>query len=199
MIEVDQREVERFRLLALPLLDQVVTLARYLSRDAAEAEDAAQETFLRAWRYFGSFSGNSIKPWLFSILRNVLRSRDPTRFEPLPQDGDIGAHPIEPLWGEVTPSPESEASRADEAAHLRCLIRRLPTVYREALLLKEFDNLSYREIAEVTGVPIGTVMSRLARARQQLRAAWIKSETSVVTQNEFGLGIGRPAMNEAPR
>src|SRR5262249_54388375 len=72
MIETDQREAERFRRLALPLLDEVYTFARYLTRDAAEAEDAAQETYLRALRYFSGFSGESIKPWLFTILRNVL-------------------------------------------------------------------------------------------------------------------------------
>jgi RNA polymerase sigma-70 factor (ECF subfamily) len=176
MIEADRREAERFRALALPLLDDVYTFARYLTRDAAEAEDAAQETYLRALRYFSGFSGNAIKPWLFTILRNVLRSRDPRRFEPLPDADAAEASSAEPLWGDPQADPETSATRADEAKHLRALIGRLPPVYREALLLKEFNDLSYRQIAEVTGAPIGTVMSRLARAREELQAAWFELE-----------------------
>jgi RNA polymerase sigma-70 factor (ECF subfamily) len=175
MIEADQCEAERFRKLALPLLDDVFTFARYLTRDTDEAEDAVQETYLRALRYFSGFSGDSIKPWLFTILRNVLRSRDPRRFEPLPDmDGDGRA--AEPLWGDREPDPEAQAARADDAKLLRELIGELPTIYREALLLKEFNDLSYRQIAEVTGVPIGTVMSRLARAREELQTAWFAQE-----------------------
>ena len=174
MAGTDQREAERFRRLALPLLDDVYTFARYLTRNAAEAEDAAQETYLRALRYFSGFSGESIKPWLFTILRNVLRSRDPRRFEPLPETGDDAA--LEPLWGEVEPDPEAQLARSDEAKQLRELVGRLPPVYRETLLLKEFNDLSYRQIAEVTGVPIGTVMSRLARAREELKKAWFELE-----------------------
>jgi RNA polymerase sigma-70 factor (ECF subfamily) len=171
MVETDQREAERFRRLALPLLDEVYTFARYLTRDAAEAEDAAQETYLRALRYFSGFSGDTIKPWLFTILRNVLRSRDPRRFEPLPEGA--GEASLEPLWGEQVDDPETHLARADDAKKLRELISCLPTVYRETLLLKEFNDLSYRQIAEVTQVPIGTVMSRLARAREELQKAWL--------------------------
>jgi RNA polymerase sigma-70 factor (ECF subfamily) len=176
MVEAEQREAERFRTLALPMLDEVYTFARYLTRDATEAEDAAQETFLRAMRYFSGFSGGSIKPWLFTILRNVLRSRDPRRFEPLPETEAGKTEALEPLWGDAQADPETSAARADEAKHLRRLIGRLPPVYREALLLKEFNDLSYRQIAEVTGVPIGTVMSRLARAREELQTAWFELE-----------------------
>jgi RNA polymerase sigma-70 factor (ECF subfamily) len=174
MVETDQREAERFRRLALPLLDEVYTFARYLTRDATEAEDAAQETYLRALRYFSGFSGESIKPWLFTILRNVLRSRDPRRFEPLPENGESAS--VEPLWGQMEADPEANVARADEAKQLRELVGRLPPVYRETLLLKEFNDLSYRQIAEVTGVPIGTVMSRLARAREELQKAWFELE-----------------------
>jgi RNA polymerase sigma-70 factor (ECF subfamily) len=179
MLEADQREAERFRRLALPLLDEVYTFARYLTRDATEAEDAAQETYLRALRYFSGFSGDSIKPWLFTILRNVLRSRDPRRFEPLPEAGNDTS--LEPLWGELAVDPEANVARADEAKRLRELIGRLPPVYRETLLLKEFNDLSYRQIAEVTGVPIGTVMSRLARAREELQKAWFELEKKANT------------------
>jgi RNA polymerase sigma-70 factor (ECF subfamily) len=176
MLEPDQREAERFRALVLPLLDEVYTFARYLTRDAVAAEDAAQETFLRALRYFGGFSGDQIKPWLFTILRNVLRSRDPRRFEPLPQTDSGEAEASEPLWGDAEADPEANATRSDAALRLRELIGRLPAVYRETLVLKEFNDLSYRQIAEVMGIPIGTVMSRLARAREELQTAWFKLE-----------------------
>ncbi|MBV8448651.1 MAG: sigma-70 family RNA polymerase sigma factor [Hyphomicrobiales bacterium] len=181
MAEADQRESERFRKLALPLLDEVYTFARYLTRNADEAEDAAQETYLRALRYFSGFSGESIKPWLFTILRNVLRSRDPRRFDPLPENDAGEAGQVDPLWGDAEPDPETHLARADDARQLRELIARLPTVYREALVLKEFNDFSYRQIAEVTGVPIGTVMSRLARAREELQTAWFALEKKAKT------------------
>jgi RNA polymerase sigma-70 factor (ECF subfamily) len=179
MVETDQREAERFRRLALPLLDEVYTFARYLTRDAAAAEDAAQETYLRALRYFSGFSGEAIKPWLFTILRNVLRSRDPRRFEPLPEGADELS--LEPLWGGAEDDPETSLARSDDAKRLRKVIGCLPPVYRETLLLKEFNDLSYRQIAEVTGVPIGTVMSRLARARDELQKAWFELEKKAKT------------------
>jgi RNA polymerase sigma-70 factor, ECF subfamily len=181
MIDVDQGSAERFGALVLPLLDDVYTLARYLTRDGAEAEDAAQETFARALRYYSGFSGGAIKPWLFAILRNVLRSRAPDRFEPLPEDGECTSQIAEPLWRDAPADPEESAARSNEANHLRRLIGALPSVHREILLLKEFNDLSYREIAEVTGVPIGTVMSRLARARQELQAAWFEFENKAKT------------------
>jgi RNA polymerase sigma-70 factor, ECF subfamily len=181
VIEADRGAAERFRALALPLLDDVYTLARYLTRDAAEAEDAAQETFARALRYFSGFSGGAIKPWLFAILRNVLLSSDARHFEPLPEGEECTAAMAEPLWGDVPADPEANATRSDEANHLRQLIGALSPVHRETLLLKEFNELSYREIAEVTGVPIGTVMSRLARAREELQAAWLEFENKAKT------------------
>jgi RNA polymerase sigma-70 factor, ECF subfamily len=181
MIDVDRGSAERFGALVLPLLDDVYTLARYLTRDSAEAEDAAQETFARALRYYSGFSGGAIKPWLFAILRNVLRSRAPDRFEPLPEGGECTSQIAEPLWGDAPTDPEVSAARSNEANHLRRLIGTLPPVHREILLLKEFNELSYREIAEVIGVPIGTVMSRLARARQELQAAWFVFENKAKT------------------
>jgi RNA polymerase sigma-70 factor, ECF subfamily len=109
-------------------------------------------------------------------LRNVLRSRTRPRFQPLPERDDGETEAIEPLWGYVQADPETTVARADEARQLRQLIARLPLVYREAPLLKEFNDLSYRQIAEVTGVPIGTVMSRLARAREKLQTSWFDLE-----------------------
>lgn len=167
----DEQVRERFRVLVLPLLDDVYTLARYLTRDEAEAEDATQECFERALRYFRGFTGDLIRPWLFAILRNVLRSRRPDRFASLDHEDGGRDDAIETIWGEAT-DPEVDLLRSDEAAHLRRLLGQLPVLQKEVLILKEFNELSYREIAEVTGVPIGTVMSRLARARSALLAAW---------------------------
>jgi RNA polymerase sigma-70 factor (ECF subfamily) len=171
---------ERFRLLVVPLLDDVYTLARYLARDASEAEDAAQECLERALRYFDGFAGGGVKPWLFAILRNVLRSRRPAPFEPLPDEEAASGAATDPLW-DGPADLEADLVRLDEAAHLRRLIGRLPLAHREALILKEFHGLSYREIAEVTSVPIGTVMSRLARAREALQAAWRAFESKGVS------------------
>ena len=142
----------RFRDAALPLLDDVYTLARYLLRNAADAEDAVQECYLRALRHFDTYRGPEIRPWLFAILRNV------------------------PLWQEPPPTPESEILHERDADTVRRLVAALPEPFREAIVLREINELSYREIADVVGAPVGTVMSRLARARCMLRQAWIVAE-----------------------
>jgi RNA polymerase sigma-70 factor (ECF subfamily) len=172
----DDSRAARFRAMALPYLDDVYSLARYLLRDEADAEDAAQETFLRAFRHFDTFRGVAIKPWLFAILRNVCHSlRKSSSFSIAPlDDADDGA---EPLWSGDGGTPETETLRARDAAEIRRLLEELPTAFREVLVLREIDDLSYREIAEIVGVPVGTVMSRLARGRAMLRSAWVASDS----------------------
>ena len=168
----------RFRELALPHLDDVYTLARYLLRDSADAEDAAQECYLRALRHFDTYRGPAIKPWLFAILRNVCRGEFSRRSgAPLEMDSeteeDEGATP---LWQEAQASPETEVLRQRDTEAIRRLVADLPAPFREAIVLREINDLSYREIADVIGAPVGTVMSRLARARSMLRKAWIAEE-----------------------
>jgi RNA polymerase sigma-70 factor, ECF subfamily len=181
--DLQQDKARRFRDAALPYLDDVYTLARYLLRDTADAEDAVQECYLRAIRHFDSFRGPAIKPWLFAILRNVCRGEFARRSSGLHYidqyvDGetDKDEDAVRPLWQEPQVSPETETLHQRDAQTIRRLVAELPDQFREAIVLREINDLSYREIADVVGVPVGTVMSRLARARSMLRKAWIAEE-----------------------
>jgi RNA polymerase sigma-70 factor, ECF subfamily len=178
-----QDRARRFRDAALPYLDDVYTLARYLLRDTADAEDAVQECYLRALRHFDTFRGPAIKPWLFAILRNVCRGEFARRSSGLHYidqyvDGetDKDEDAVGPLWQEQQVSPETETLHQRDAQTIRRLVAELPEQFREAIVLREINDLPYRDIADVIGVPVGTVMSRLARARSMLRKAWIAEE-----------------------
>jgi RNA polymerase sigma-70 factor (ECF subfamily) len=175
----DPDRARRFRDAALPHLDAVYTLARYLMRNEADADDAVQECYLRALRHFDTLQNPDIKPWLFAILRNVCRAQYGERSGVVlygaGAEGEIPEETV-PLWRETGDSPETEALRKLDSETIRRLIATLPDAFREAIVLREIDDLSYREIAEVVGAPVGTVMSRLARARSMLRTAWLATE-----------------------
>ena len=173
----DPDKARRFRDAALPCLDDVYTLARYLLRDAADAEDAVQECYLRALKHFDSYRGPTMKPWLFAILRNVCRAEYARRANA--PSGSIETMVEEartPLWHETPETPEAWITRDWDGDTLRRLIAGLAEPFREVFVLREIQNLSYREIAEVADVPVGTVMSRLARARAMLRSAWLAEQ-----------------------
>ena len=173
----DDSKAQRFRDAALPHIDDAFALARYLLRDVADAEDAVQECYLRAFRHFDTFRGGAIKPWLLAILRNVCRAEYARRAGPVvTADFDAEADARTPLWCNETGSPETETLRRLDAETLQRLIAGLPEPFRETLVLREISDLDYRDIATVVGVPVGTVMSRLARARSMLRAAWMTTE-----------------------
>ena len=177
----DADRTRRFREAALPHLDDLFTLARYLLRDTADAEDAVQECFLRALRHFDSYRGPAMKPWLLAILRNVCKAEFARRAaEPVPpvlkEDEDAAEAP--PLWQEPQASPETELLRRHDDATIRRLVAALPEPFRETIVLRDINDLPYRDIADVLGVPVGTVMSRLARARAMLRARWALEEGS---------------------
>jgi RNA polymerase sigma-70 factor (ECF subfamily) len=176
--EHDPERARRFREMTLPHIDDVYTLARYLLRDASDAEDAVQECYLRALRHFDSYRGPAIKPWLLAILRNVCRAEyarraaaPATTIDDAPEQADKA-----PLWHEAQETPEAEVLRERDADSIRRLIDTLAEPFREALVLREINNLSYREIADAVGAPVGTVMSRLARARAMLRKAWLTDQ-----------------------
>jgi RNA polymerase sigma-70 factor, ECF subfamily len=176
-----QDKARRFRDAALPHLDDVYTLARYLLRDSGDAEDAVQECYLRALRHFDTFRGPAIKPWLFAILRNVCRGEFARRSGALHYDASLDGQAddgedVAPLWQEPQSSPETEVLQQRDAETIRRLVADLPQPFREAIVLREINDLSYREIADVVGAPLGTVMSRLARARSLLRQAWVAEE-----------------------
>lgn len=177
---VDPDKARRFSDAALPYLDDVYTLARYLMRNTADAEDAAQECYLRALRHFDSYRGPAMKPWLLAILRNVCNAefaRHATQPTSTASDNDKESDEA-PLWQEPQPTPEAELMQQKDGAAIRRLVATLPVPFREAIVLRDINDLSYREIADVVGVPVGTVMSRLARARSMLREAWNSEEGS---------------------
>jgi RNA polymerase sigma-70 factor (ECF subfamily) len=175
----DPEKARRFREAALPHLDEVYTLARYLLRNATDADDAVQECYLRALKHFDGYRGPAMKPWLFAILRNVChaeyarRASSPTTgvIEDMPESAEQA-----PLWHEEQETPEAEMLRSRDAATVRRLVSALAEPFRETFVLREINNLSYREIADTVGAPVGTVMSRLARARAMLRSAWMAEE-----------------------
>lgn len=163
MGSAEEARAARFRSLALPALGPIHRLARALTGEPAAAEDLVQETFLRALRYFESYRGEDMRAWLAAIMRNISHGSRTgmtiVAIEDVPEPSD------------PAPGPEREAIARDEAAALHRHLAALPEGLREALNLREFVGLSYAEIAAAQGVPIGTVMSRLARARARLREA----------------------------
>jgi RNA polymerase sigma-70 factor, ECF subfamily len=176
----EHERMRRFRDAALPYLDDVFTLARYLVRDPGDAEDAAQECYVRALRHFDSYRGPAMKPWLLAILRNVCNdtfARRRTEEIATDYSQDESAMNATPLWQEAQASPEGLMLRVQDSATIRRLIAGLPEPFREAIVLREINDLSYQQIAEVSGVPVGTVMSRLGRARTMLRTAWNAAES----------------------
>jgi RNA polymerase sigma-70 factor (ECF subfamily) len=167
-------KADRFKQLALPHLDDIYTLARYLMRSGSDADDAVQECYLRAFRHFDTFRGGPIKPWLMAILRNVCHaafSANTRLVYSAAQD-----ETADPVWRERVDTPEQAAVRRHESDTMQRLISELPAEFREVIVLREINDLSYRDIATVIEAPIGTVMSRLARARGMLREAWVSAE-----------------------
>jgi RNA polymerase sigma-70 factor (ECF subfamily) len=166
----DRRRQARFEAIALPHLDTAYALARWITRNDADAADVAQEAFLRAFRYFDSYRGDDAKSWVLKIVRRTcyswLERNHPADVVSLEAEEELGG-------AVVTSAIDAEAlleSRSDLRLLTR-LIEALPAPLREIIVLRELYELGYREIAEVSGVPIGTVMSRLHRARSLLLRA----------------------------
>ena len=168
-------DLHRFEALVLPHLDAAYNLARWLTRDPDQARDAVQEATLRAFRFFASYKGGDARPWFLTIVRNAVsswrereRRADVIPFSALEQEE--GGEPFIEAVASPADDPEALLQRLEQGAVIDRLLRRLPPEFREALVLREMEELSYKEIAAVTHVPIGTVMSRLARGRQLLLA-----------------------------
>jgi RNA polymerase sigma-70 factor (ECF subfamily) len=155
----------RFEQIVMPHLDAAYNLARWLAGNDHDAEDIAQEACVRAFRFVGSFRGGNGRSWLLAIVRNTaytwLKKNRPQAVVALDDDT---LHEIE----DPSTGPAATFDNAD-ADVLRAALEELPVEFREALVLRELEGLSYKEIAEVAEVPIGTIMSRLARARKQLQ------------------------------
>lgn len=160
----------RFDQLVLPHLDAACNFARWLSGSGADADDVVQEAFLRAFRLFGSFRGGEARPWLLAIVRNTWITGWQQRQaagEVCDYDDEHAGEPL-PGWHEGMPGPEQSLSRAEDVQLVREALRRLPAVFREVLVLRELEDLPYRDIARILDVPPGTVMSRLSRGRAHL-------------------------------
>jgi len=162
-----------FEDLVLPHLNAAYNLARFLARSPAAADDIVQESFLRAYRSFGTYRGGDSRAWLLAIVRNCFFSwsRANARWRKVPdyESDDPGgaAHSAE-LEAADEDTPEVSLLREYEVEAVRGAIEELPEPFRETLVLRELDDLPYKDIARITGAPIGTVMSRLARARRLL-------------------------------
>jgi RNA polymerase sigma-70 factor (ECF subfamily) len=164
-------ERERFERLMLPHLDAAYGLARWMTKNDELANDAVQEAYLRAFRFFGSLRGEDGRPWLFRIVRNAC-------LELMEREHVIGAEAFDEERHDVAAAgavvvlpvnPEAAAIERAERQLVRDCVAGLPRDFREVIVLRELHEGSYREIADIVGVPIGTVMSRLARARRLLQ------------------------------
>lgn len=164
----DRQDLEAFEAVALPHLAAAYSFARFLTRGDAAAEDLAQEAYLRALRAFAGYRGGDARAWILTIVRRCFidwtRSR---RSGPAPAEEDAADQAPDPAEG-----AEAGLIRRQQGATVRRLIEDLPAPLAEVILLREVEELSYRQIAEAIDAPIGTVMSRLARARATLAAAW---------------------------
>jgi len=152
----------------LPHLDAAYNLARWLTRNDADAQDVVQESFLRALRFFSGFRGSDARAWLLTIVRNTCYTwlkRTKSR--------EVFSDFSEAMYARESDEPDPETVQLIKAQTqlVTEAIEKLPIEFREILVLRELEELSYKEIAEVTGIPIGTVMSRLARARKRLLAS----------------------------
>jgi RNA polymerase sigma-70 factor (ECF subfamily) len=163
----------RFEAQVLPHLDAAYRFARWLTRSPADAEDVVQDAILRALRNFGSLRGSDVKSWLLVIVKNchftAAKQRQRRDTVALPEEGEV-----DEAGAMIShmPGPEGAAELRDEGKTVDRLLASLPEEQRTVLWLREIEELDYAQIAAVTGVPIGTVMSRLARSRAALKARW---------------------------
>ncbi len=166
---IEQTKAGRFRETVLSHLDAAYNLARWLSRSDTDAEDIVQDACLRAFRSFDGFRGDSGRPWLLAIVRNAcydwLRQNRATGDEPYDDELHGGLDATDAAAG-VGTDPETQVERAELRRRIDDALAKLPVAYREVVVLRDVEDLSYREIADIAQVPIGTVMSRLARGRR---------------------------------
>ena len=168
---------ERFHREIVPHLDAAYNFARFLSRNPDAARDIVQESFLRAYRGFDRYHGGDARAWIFSIVRNcyhnwLLEGRRKARLEVEINHRDDAAELTIDDIASDDDTPETALLRSSEAGSVRSVLNLLPRSLREVLVLRELEGLSYREIAQTAALPIGTVMSRLARARDHFATAW---------------------------
>ena len=176
--------LQNFEEAALPHVGAAYNLARWLIRNYADAEDVVQEAYLRAFRHFGSFRGGEGRPWLLAIVRNTCYSwMQQNRAPELLTAFHEEIHAV----AEDHLNPEVLLLKQAENELLRQALEELPTEFREVIVLRELEGLSYKQIADVAEIPMGTVMSRLARARKRLQQR-LASQRNKETSAELAVG-----------
>ena len=170
-----ENETTDFEKTILPHFDAAYNLARWLTGNEHDARDMVQESCLRAFKFFGGFRGGDARAWLLTIVRNTVYS-----WLQRHQKGEHILQPEEEMekFEDVSVNPEQLLARSANIEAVRAAIAELSPEYREAVVLREMENYSYKEIADITGVQIGTVMSRLARGRRQLQRILVQSENT---------------------
>ncbi|MFM0201540.1 RNA polymerase sigma factor [Paraburkholderia fungorum] len=190
--ETEAARSRRFQQLALPHLDAAYNLARWLCGNSNDADDVVQEAFMRAFRFFDTFRGDSARPWLLAIVRRTwytewrrrASSHEVVEFDDSMDDATFDG------WSAGGDDPQALLIRGEDAKQVHEALAQLPVEYREVLILRELEEMGYREIAAVADVPIGTVMSRLARGRRKLAALLMAPADG---QSGSGSGSGRRA------
>jgi RNA polymerase sigma-70 factor (ECF subfamily) len=165
----------RFQQMALPHLDAAYNLARWLCGNANDADDVVQESYLRAFRFFDTFHGDSMRPWLLAIVRRTWytewrRRASSQEVQPF-EDAELGDEPAERTvegWSCAIEDPQTLLIRSEDVRLVHLALEKLPVEFREVLILRELEDMSYRDIAAIADLPIGTVMSRLGRGRRKL-------------------------------
>jgi len=158
--------IARFEAIVLPHLDAAYNLARWMTRNASDGEDVAQEAMLRAFRFFDGFRGDDGRVWLLTIVRNTYLTWVRRQ---IPQQNSAEFDERLHTDIEAAFTPESDLLRKATGEQVRRAIANLPVEYREVILMRELEQMSYKEIAAITQSPLGTVMSRLSRGRSMLR------------------------------
>ena len=177
----DLSRTRRFEQLVLPHLDGAYNLARWLVRGPDDAEDVVQDAVLRAYRFFDSCRPETVRAWFLRIVRHACydwlgarRAMATTGFADLDADDADGAAFTADVFRGPSEDPETILAKAEDKELINALIAALPAEYREVIVLRELEELSYKEIAEIANIPPGTVMSRLSRARTLLQREWTK-------------------------
>ena len=176
--ESEAARSRRFQQMALPHLDAAYNLARWLCGNASDADDVVQEAFMRAFRFFDTFRGDSARPWLLAIVRRTwytewrrrASSHETVEFDDTMDDASFEG------WSVGGADPQALLIRDEDTKLVHEALAQLPVEYREVLILRELEEMGYREIAAVADVPIGTVMSRLARGRRKLAALLMEKQ-----------------------
>jgi RNA polymerase sigma-70 factor, ECF subfamily len=179
----EHNHLPSFEQAVLPHLDAAYNLARWLTRNECDAEDVVQESYLRAFRFFAGFRGGDARAWLMRIVRNTCYTWLHAN-RPLQEATEFD----ETLFSPESrgPNPEEAVLRNDRSAVVRKALEMLPAKFREVLILRELEGLSYKEIADITGMPAGTVMSSLSRARDGLRQV-LMSEDAVSSPRRIAI------------